>query len=362
MRRLAVVLAAGIALACTSSAAQADPPQIRAVCVGASSCNNWFRGDVHLRWDIINGRAVAGCTEEWITIDTPQDGLYRTCTAEDPVPPNNATTANVRIFRDTVPPNITGALPDRPPDHAGWYTHAVTFTGQGTDSTSGLLGCDSVEYRGPDAANASILAICRDKAGNVASRGFPFSYDATPPDPSSTSVRTGDRVVKLSWSAGTTANLVRIPGTDGASSSVLYDGAATGFSDREVRNGRQYRYVLTLTDQAGNAASRELPATPRRHLRGPPKGAVVNAPPLLRWTPVRGARYYNVQLFRGKRKILSAWPRRAEYQLKNHWRYHGKRHRLKDGRYQWYVWPGEGPRAANRYGKRIGARSFVVDR
>jgi hypothetical protein len=38
----------------------------------------------------------------------------------------------------------------------------------------------------------------------------------------------------------------------------------------------------------------------------PPRGAVVTLgdPPLLRWTPIRGARYYNVQLFRKGRKIL----------------------------------------------------------
>jgi hypothetical protein len=361
IRRSLIVLAVGTACVCTSSA-EADPPQIRAVCVGASSCNNWFRGDVHLRWDITNGRVVAGCREEWITTDTPPDGLYRTCTAEDPVPPNNSATADVRIFRDTVPPSVTAAVASRPPDYAGWYTHAVTFAAQGADSTSGLLSCDSAEYRGPDAANATFSVGCRDKAGNAASRVFSLSYDATPPDPSSAAVKTGDRVVRLSWSAGATATVTRIPGTDGASSSVLYEGAGTGFTDREVRNKRQYRYLLTLTDPAGNAASRELSGTPQRKLLTPARKASVAAPPLLKWTPVRGARYYNVQLLRNGRKILSAWPRRAQYQLKNRWRYRGKRYRLKDGRYQWYVWPGDGPRAANRYGKRIGARSFVVDR
>jgi hypothetical protein len=199
-------------------------------------------------------------------------------------------------------------------------------------------------------------------AGNATSRAFPLSFDATAPDPSSAVIKTGDRVARLSWAPGATASVMRTPGTDGASNSLLYQGAGTGFSDREVRNGRQYRYVLTLTDEAGNSASREFVATPRRQLLEPPRGAVVNAPPLLRWTPVRGARYYNVQLFRGERKILSAWPRRADYQLKDRWRYRGRRYRLKDGRYHWYVWPGEGPRAANRYGERIGARSFIVDR
>jgi hypothetical protein len=129
-----------------------------------------------------------------------------------------------------------------------------------------------------------------------------------------------------------------------------------------VTNGVTYRYLLTIADEAGNAASRELVVTPGAQLLQPVKRALLAAPPVLRWTPVRGARYYNVQLFRGGRKILSAWPRRPELQLKERWRFHRRRHRLIDGLYQWYVWPGEGPLAARRYGDRIGARSFVLDR
>ena len=69
-----------------------------------------------------------------------------------------------------------------------------------------------------------------------------------------------------------------------------------------------------------------------------------------------------MQLLRKGRKILSAWPKRPELRLHERWRFQGRRHRLAAGRYTWYVWPGEGPRSARRYGERIGARSFVVDR
>ena len=99
---------------------------------------------------------------------------------------------------------------------------------------------------------------------------------------------------------------------------------------------------------------------PGPRLLGPPRRATVTAPPLLRWTSVRGARYYNVQLFRGSRKVLSAWPREAQLQLKPRWRFRGRGRRLADGRYRWYVWPGKGPREENRYGDRVGARSFVM--
>jgi hypothetical protein len=92
------------------------------------------------------------------------------------------------------------------------------------------------------------------------------------------------------------------------------------------------------------------------------KRAVVRVPPLLRWTPVRGASYYNFQLYRGGKKILSVWPRKASLQLKSSWRFHGRRYRLSPGRYRWYVWPGFGPLAARRYGPAIGRHTLVIRR
>jgi hypothetical protein len=266
----------------------------------------------------------------------------------------------VTIQVDQTSPTVTAAMPARPPDHGAWYTHPVAFAIQGDDATSKLASCDAPSYSGPDTANATIVATCRDKAGNSASRAFPLSYDATSPDPSAASLSTGDKVVRLSWSAGANATVTRTPGTDGSSTAVLYRGPGTGFTDRKVRNGRKYRYVLTLTDQAGNSASRQLAARPDRHLVAPAKRAAVGGPPLLKWTPVRGARYYNVQLFRDGKKILSKWPGQAALQLKSEWRFHGKRYRLKPAKYRWYVWPGEGPRSENRYGRMVGKRSFTI--
>jgi hypothetical protein len=80
---------------------------------------------------------------------------------------------------------------------------------------------------------------------------------------------------------------------------------------------------------------------------------------MLRWTQVRKASYYNVQLFRGS-KILSVWPRHASLKLARSWRFAGRRHRLAPGRYHWYVWPGYGPQSASRYGKAVGNAVFVI--
>ena len=40
----------------------------------------------------------------------------------------------------------------------------------------------------------------------------------------------------------------------------------------------------------------------------------------------------------------------------------GRRYGLRPGVYHWYVWPGYGRLAANRYGGRLGGSTFVVTR
>ena len=51
---------------------------------------------------------------------------------------------------DATRPEATGAALDRAPDHGEWYTKPVTVTFAGSDSTSGIASCTSVNYSGPD--------------------------------------------------------------------------------------------------------------------------------------------------------------------------------------------------------------------
>jgi RTX calcium-binding nonapeptide repeat (4 copies) len=74
----------------------------------------------------------------------------------------------------------------------------------------------------------------------------------------------------------------------------------------------------------------------------PRDGAVVSRPPVLRWSSVSAATHYNVQLWRGNRKVLSRWPDRPRLELHRSWRFHGRSYRLSSARYRWYVWPGFG--------------------
>jgi hypothetical protein len=80
----------------------------------------------------------------------------------------------------------------------------------------------------------------------------------------------------------------------------------------------------------------------------------------LRWRGARGARYYNVQLFRGRHKVLSAWPSRARLRLTARWRFARHARRLRPGRYVWYVWPGYGPRALRNYGGVVAHGRFTI--
>jgi hypothetical protein len=103
-------------------------------------------------------------------------------------------------------------------------------------------------------------------------------------------------------------------------------------------------------------------ATSASALLAPRSGARVTQPPLLTWRRVAKARYYNVQLFRGRVKIFTAWPTRARVRLHARWKFQGRERRLTAGVYQWYVWPGYGPPAARRYGSMLGQSRFTVVR
>jgi len=93
-------------------------------------------------------------------------------------------------------------------------------------------------------------------------------------------------------------------------------------------------------------------------LLAPAAGARVTRPPLLRWRRTPRASYYNVQLYRGSVKVLSAWPTTTRLQLKARWRYLGRARRLTAGTYRWLVWPGFGKPAQGRYGKPLGGSTF----
>jgi hypothetical protein len=117
---------------------------------------------------------------------------------------------------------------------------------------------------------------------------------------------------------------------------------------------------VAATDQAGLTTVRSVAVRPGRRLLTPRSGAHLTGPPMLSWTAIPKATYYNVQVFR-RGKVLSAWPTTAYMRMRKTWHFQGHRYRLRRGHYQWYVWPGFGRRSAARYGAQIGSGSFVIN-
>ena len=258
---------------------------------------------------------------------------------------------------------------DRAADGGGFYNHPLTATWTGVDPTSGIASCTSTPYSGPDGTGISLTGTCTDKAGNVSAPvPFVFNYDATPPVLASVTAVPDDAGARLAWQAAGAARVTVMrsaAGAGAAKTDVVYDGDGNAFRDRGLKNGQRYTYLVQAVDTAGNTATGSATVTPTadastKHLLSPGAGSSLSRPPLLRWRRVARASYYNVQLFRNGRKILSAWPTKPHYQLRSRWRYRGTRHRLVHGSYRWLLWAGYGHRSQHRYGRLLGRRTFVV--
>jgi hypothetical protein len=333
----------------------------------AANCYSWHTGPVKIAWDWNQTLAVpvlAGtCSIQTVSQDTA--GLPVSCEVQDLN--DLSTTKLTAVIRiDSTPPTVTGIEPARSPDSDGWWNQPVAFTFEGTDATSGIADCDVVPYSGPDGAGAQVSGGCRDKAGNRSTQAFTVKYDASPPGLTDVTAKPGNRAVTVHWTASSDtvlSQLVRTPGVGGAPSSVLYGGTNTTFKDIAVTNGAAYRYTVTAYDAADNTASTTVSATPSLvYALAPAHNARLKRPPVLRWPAVTGARYYNVQLFRGKRKVLSAWPAGHSLRLHRSWSFGGRQFRLTPGRYRWFVWPGFGARAGRHYGPLIAQSAFSVRR
>jgi len=268
-------------------------------------------------------------------------------------------TKNFKI--DKTPPPASAAA-DRQPDANGWYNRVLTVTASGTDATSGIAGCTSAQYAGPDNVSALVAGSCSDIAGNVTSTSYSFKYDATAPSITGLSTKRGNRSVQIAWRKSTDTQVVevqRAPGRNGQGETMIYRGSETGYRDTGLVVGRKYEYRVIGVDEALNRAEQKVGVVATGALLSPAPAERVTAPPILVWTAVRRASYYNVQLIRG-RKVLSAWPTSPSFQLRRTWLYKGRRYRLRPGVYRWYVWPGYGRISAARYGRPLGGSTFVV--
>jgi hypothetical protein len=353
---LALLVVSGVVV--SSAGAALD---VSVTLTGTAGDNGWYRSNVRIVWVVTDGMATSGCVSTTLLFDT--NGNTQSCTAVDA---NNATAfKSVTIKIDRVPPQVTTATPQRAPDANGWYNHPVAFTFSGSDGGSGIASCSQATYGGPDSGAAANGGSCRDSAGNVGSNTFGLRYDATPPTLSKVGVTSKDADAVLRWQSTSPADTitVRRSARGNKAQAMLFRGAGSSFDDKKIQRGLEYVYTLQSTDEAGNVSKpvtavalpkvltlRKTPYTPR-----------AAASPMLRWQAIRGASYYHVQLFRGSKRILAAWPAKPMLDLPTTWRWAGHRYRLSPGRYRWYVWEGLGQRSFARY-KTVGNASFIVPR
>ena len=163
-------------------------------------------------------------------------------------------------------------------------------------------------------AKAAVVGSCRDAAGNSAEAGQAFQYDATAPALRKTEAKVDKGVARDRLGAcrrrraRSSSSGARDQRRRSRRSSTRGNGAA--FVDKTVRAGIRYRYEISVErpggqrhDEGGHATAGTASA-----LYGPAAGAVVKAPPLLRWKAVPRATFYNVQLYRNGVKVLSTWP------------------------------------------------------
>jgi hypothetical protein len=363
----AAALGLALFLMLTPTAA-ASTPTISYSIDGIPGTNGWYRGSSHgdnvlVHWSVSADATSSNCLTV-VAVPGPTAGTTQTCWAQNDAGTATAVTELIKI--DATPPTGVTARLARKPDFKGWYNHPVRIRWTGSDSTSGIAHCTSAKYRGPDSGAATVNGGCVDQAGNTAYGPVELAYDATPPvlrQVKEDSTHAGDA---LSWSSSSTSDRIvvrrRVRGRKVAT--TIFDGSATKLNDEKTRPGVEYLYSLQSFDQAGNPSKVVS-------VDGPPKLLILEektryaphaAPnPILRWHRVRGAAYYNVQLFRGSKRIFAAWPRMRQVGLPTTWKWSGHRVQLSPGRYRWYVWAGYGPRKLAQY-RSVGSAKFVVPR
>jgi HYR domain len=302
----------------------------------------------------------------------------------------NTGTASFQItVADTVPPSLVVPAP-----RSVYATSADGISDSDEAITSFVTAASAVDLVDPHPVvtsdiravipigTTSVNFVARDASGNAVARPvtltvLPMPPAGTPPLPippaatipqnvRSLKAEAGDRRVRLSWQlpAGIDHVVVARSLTAGGDAQNVYTGKAESFLDRTVVNGLEYRYLVVSVDAAGNAsAGVAAVALPKASLlRSPKEGARLKKPPKLVWVRNAEAAYYNVQLYRGDRKIFSAWPNRAALTLKRTWKYERRKYTLTPGTYRWYVWPGFGARSAVDYGESLGFSTFQIVR
>ncbi len=340
-----VALVAGLAAAPAASADDSVTP----MCNGQACVGGWYTSPVAVTW-VVSQDPAPDQTNDCAGVEPTSHDLVTTTSCEAIwISSSDDIKRSYTLHVELSSPTITATL-DRLPDSNGWYNHPVDVSFMGS-AFSGIASCSPTNtYGGPAGANITINGSCTDNARKVATTSVTIKYDASPP------TITGATPSRAPDSNGYYTHPVSftfsgVDGVSGISScdTVTYSGPSSG------------NVVGGCHDSAGNYATISVPV---KYRAPTPVASVARAGSSLRlrWKGAARASYYNVQIYRGGKKVLSTWPSKTSLLLRQAWSYARHHYRLKPGRYRWYVWPGYGSRKAARYGRMIVSSTFKVTR
>jgi hypothetical protein len=329
-----------------------------------------------------DGGVFASCVSPLVYAGLGDGSHVFSVRARSPVGNTGPTTSYEWII-DTVPPQTT--IVSTPPATSTDASASFNFSSSEAGSTfacsldaAGFSPCASPQaYVGLGDGGHTFRVAAVDAAGNSDASAASYSWqivgvgpattDHTPPgNVTRLRRRVGYGLLRLAWTPPADSDFDHVEVLVATSpksrpSTVVYKGRGGRYTNVHFKNGLYYRYAVVSYDHARNASrGATLVVRPSVLMRAPPDGRVVRRPPLLRWTAISKATYYNVQLYYGTQKVLSAWPNVEKLAVRRRWVYTGRRLVLKNGLYTWYVWPGFGLRSKGVYGQLLGQSTFTV--
>jgi hypothetical protein len=335
----------------------------------------------------IDSDALADCASPYSTLELGEGPHTFTVQARDAA--GNTTTATYDWTIDTKPPTVT--ITSQPAATTSETTATFTFDVDETAAAacsldgSAFAACGSpVSYSDLAPGSHSFAVQAVDAAGNTGSPAVyewsisPLTVVEVPPVvqqpptvvPDTTAPDTVDPIeyfvayhyLELTWTRppdGDFSHVTVFRRTSAGGRVAVYSGPATRYLDASFNNALDYRYDVISYDATGNASPSVTVAISSSTLLASPRpGARVRRPPTLAWASISRARFYNVQLFRNGRKVMSTWPRRSRVHLAPRWHYAKHAYALTRGRYDWYVWPAFRSGGSIRYGPAIGHSFF----
>jgi hypothetical protein len=137
---------------------------------------------------------------------------------------------------------------------------------------------------------------------------------------------------------------------------------AHAVSPQGAKRGRRAR---PGTSKAGRPALQRKRSAGSGNPGTPPSSASqVGGPsaPVFSWVAVRGASYYDFELFRGAERVFTSRPRQPRLTLPSTWTYGGRRFSRAPGSYRWLVRPVFHANTKTRYGPAIVSAKLVLHR